>query len=355
MDTVLLKKYIYENEKVDYVLDKIGCYHIEYHANKNYWSCANYNGDNTGAINVSNNEYLNVHNWTREKYFNSNSDIITLIEYSKNVSFIQAVKYLHDILGIEYKRFKPKKKEEKDALSVFKKIKESSCYSSDINDIKEIYYDSDNYYNLLHINWIKEGITYKTAKKFGIAYSFRRNRIIIPMKYWLNGSVLGINSRTTVDNYKELGIKKYFITPSYQKGLNLYGLYENYNSIKKAGYVVVYESEKSVLRRDSLFDETGVAISGHVISDEQARILIGLDVDIIISMDNDIDINEVRSLCEKFYGIRNVYYTFDKYKLLGNKDSIADGNNKKFKYLFEHKQRYDLFEHNKYIESLGVK
>jgi DNA primase len=82
------------------------------------------------------------------------------------------------------------------------------------------------------------------------------------MRYWLTGELLGFNQRTTVENYEEFGIKKYFITPTYPKALNLYGLYENYDAIQKAGYVVVAESEKSVLKRDSLGDSTVVALSG---------------------------------------------------------------------------------------------
>ena len=191
-----------------------------------------------------------------------------------------------------------------------------------------------------------------SAKKFGLAYSYKRKRVIIPMRYWLTGQLLGINSRTTVDNYKELGIKKFFITPSYQKGLNIYGLYENYDNIQKAGYAIVFESEKSVLKRDSRNDPTGVALSGHTITDEQVRILIGLNVDIIISMDNDIPIEEVRHICEKFYGIRNVYYTWDKWNLLGEKDSIADKPNKIYDFLFKYKVKYDISEHKKYLDSL---
>ena len=82
--------------------------------------------------------------------------------------------------------------------------------------------------------------------------------------------------------------------------LNLYGLYENYDSIQKAGYVVVAESEKSVLKRDSFGDGTVVALSGKSISDEQVRILMGLNVEIIIGLDKDVDVNEIRFMCEKF-------------------------------------------------------
>lgn len=356
MDTISLKKYIFENSKIENVLNEIGCNHIVYHPNKEYYSCSNYNGDNQNAVNVKNNEYLNVTNWTRSKEFDDNSDIITLVQYNKNMSFIEAVKYIHKILGLP---FEFKKKEElpkrKDPLELFKRIA-SRRRMVNVDDIR-VLEDKliQDYIPMLHINWVKQGITERTRQKFGLAYSYKHKRVVIPMRYWLTGELLGFNQRTTVDNYEEFGIKKYFITPTYPKALNLYGLYENYDSIQNAGYVVVYESEKSVLKRDSLCDSTGVAISGHTLSQEQIAILIGLNVDIIISMDKDIQIDEVRHLCSKFYNIRNVYYTYDAHNLLGAKDSIADAPNKIFNFFMKHKIKYDTHEHELYQKSLKKK
>lgn len=353
MDTISLKKYIFENGKIENVLNEIGCNHIVYHPNKEYYSCSNYNGDNQNAVNVRNNEYLNVTNWTRSKEFDDNSDIITLVQYNKNMSFIEAVKYIHKILDLPFefkKREEPQKK--KDPLALFKRIA-SRRRMINVDDIR-VLEDKliQDYIPMLHIDWAKQGITERTRQKFGLAYSYKHKRVVIPMRYWLTGELLGFNQRTTVDNYEEFGIKKYFITPTYPKQLNLYGLYENYDAIQKAGYVVVYESEKSVLKRDSLCDSTGVAISGHTLSQEQIAILIGLNVDIIISMDKDIQINEVRHLCSKFYNIRNVYYTYDAHDLLGAKDSIADAPNKIFNFLMKHKVKYDKHEHQLYQKSL---
>lgn len=356
VDTISLKRHIYETNKIEYILKTIGNHHIIYHPNKEYFSCANYDGDNISAINVKNNEYLSVVNYTRDKDFGEGSDIITLVQYNKKYSFIEAVKYLHSILGLEYKwQKKPEKPKEKyNPLEIFERIRNRNKYGKvNVDDIHVLDEDLLNdYVPLLHIDWLRDGITEKTRKKFGLMYSYRQKRVIIPMRYWLDGSLLGTNARTTISNYEELGIKKYFITPSYPKSINLFGLYENYEAIQKAGYVVVYESEKSVLKRDSLNDPTGVAISGHTLSEEQVHILIGLNVDIIISMDNDIPIEEVRHMCEKFYNIRNVYYTYDSYDLLGTKDSIADASNKIFNFLIKYKVKYDTKEHKEYLKSL---
>lgn len=356
MDTISLKKYIFENQKIEYVLEKIGCYNIKYHSKKEFYSCCNYNGDNPNAVNVKNNEWLDVRNWTREKEFDDNSDIITLVQYNKQFSFLKAVKFLHEIVGLEYK-YSPKptaKPDRKDPLEIFKKVKSKRTVNvSDISVLDEELLD--DYIPLLYIGWFRQGVMPWTAKKFGLAYSYKRKRVIIPMRYWLTGELLGINSRTTVENYNELGIKKFFITPTYPKNMNLFGLFENHESIIKAGYVVLYEAEKSVLKRDSLCDSTGVALSGHTISDEQVRILMGLNVEIIVSLDKDIAIEEVRHICEKFYGIRKVSYTCDKYGLIGDKDSIADASNKTHDYLLRNRIKYDVNEHREYLKSLGDK
>lgn len=358
MDTISLKKYIYENKKIEYILKEIGCNHVKYHPNKEYYSCSNYNGDNEGAINVKNNEYLNVVNYTRTKEFDGNSDIITLVQYNKNVPFIEAIKYIHKILNLSFE-FKQNKKpiNKYNPVEIFERIRSYTKFGYvNVEDI-HVYDDEilQDYIPMLHIGWLKQGITEKTRKKFNLAYSYKYKRVIIPLKYWLTGELLGFNQRTTVENFEEFGIKKYFITPTYPKLLNLYGLYENYNSILKAGYVVVAESEKSVLKRDSLFDETVVALSGKTMSEEQASILIGLNVEIVIGLDNDVDVNEVRHICEKFKNARKVSYIKDSFGILEKKDAPMDASNKDYQFLFDNRIVYDTNEQRKYKESLRKK
>lgn len=355
-----LKEYIFKNNKIEYVLEKLNCHNIKYHEKHDYFSACFPDGDNPQGVNIRNNEYLNYRSFSRSVEYDDGKDIVDLIEYITKNNFADSVKYLHNILGLEYKwkrnLQKQKENNEKDdPLYIFKKIKRAKK-KVNVEEIHALDEEILNdYVPLLYIGWFREGIMPWTAKKFGLAYSYKRKRVIIPMRYWLTGELLGINSRTTVENYDELGIKKFYITPSYQKGLNLFGLYENRNEIQKAGYVVVYEAEKSVLKRDSLNDHTGVALSGHSISDEQVRILVGLNVDIIISLDNDVPIEEVRHICAKFKDIRNVYYTHDKWNLLGEKDSVADMSNKIFNFMMKYKVKYDDNEHRKYLKSLEKK
>lgn len=340
MTVTELKKYISENNKVPYILEKVGCHHIKYYPHKNYYTCGNPDGDNKCSVTVYNDEYLKCINYTRN--IGDKADLITLIGFYKGYDFKETIKYLHNILGLPMTFARQIKKDEtKDPLYIFKKIKKYKN-KTNITDIEVLNEDLlKEYVPNLHISWFREGIMPWTAKKFNIGYSFDRRRIIIPHRYWATGELIGIVGRTTIENYNELGISKYLQIKPYSKGINLYGLWENYSSIQNAGYVVVYESEKSVLKRDSLGDGTGVALGCHVLTDEQVKILVGLNVEIIIAMDNDVSLKETKKMCDKFYGIRKVSYIYDRWNLLGEKDCVADMANKVYNFMFKYRNVYE--------------
>lgn len=356
MDIQSLKEYIHENNKIEYILSSIGCHNIKYHEKKEYYSAAHKDGDNPMGVVIYDNKYLNYISYSRNVSFDDYKDIVNLVQDTKRIDFIAAIKWVHSILSLEFTPYKKFEEKEKvpDPLAIFKNIRKKNIV--DVNEIHFVKEDIINdYVPIIHISWFREGIMPWTAKKFKLSYSYKYKRMIIPHYYWMDGSLLGFNKRTVVENYKELGIKKYYLTEGMNKSINLYGLYENYEGIQENGYVVVYEGEKSVLKRHSLDDHTGVALSGKVMSEEQRRILIGLNVDIVIALDNDVDINEIRHICEKFYRIRNVYYIYDDNNELGEKDSVADSSNKIYNKLFSKKTLYDEEEHKKYLKSLNKK
>jgi DNA primase len=61
--------------------------------------------------------------------------------------------------------------------------------------------------------------------------------------------------------------------------------------------------------------------------------------------DKDVELNEIRKECEKFYGIRNVYYVYDKWNILNEKESPADKPNKQYEFMLKYKIMYDDKEH----------
>ncbi len=208
----------------------------------------------------------------------------------------------------------------------------------------------DNYIPALHTSWLNEGITELTRKTFNIRYCQNSNRIIIPYRS-INEykKYIGIVGRTTCDMYKELGIPKYLAIKPFQKSATLYGFIENYNSIQKTSYVVIFEAEKSVLKRYSRLDGTALALGGHAISKKQIELVLGLNVDIVIAFDKDISIQDVRATCEKLWLYRKTYYIYDKWDLLGDKDSPADLDNQNYKFMLDNKVSYNESEHKKYL------
>ena len=105
-----LKKYIWENEKIEYILEQLNCHEIKYNVQKEYWSAAQPDGDNPQGVNIRNNEYLNYRSFSRGIDYEDNKDLISLVESVKKLSFIDAVKYIHQILDLP---FEFKKKDEK--------------------------------------------------------------------------------------------------------------------------------------------------------------------------------------------------------------------------------------------------
>lgn len=351
IDANELKEYIRDNNYIEKILIDLGCHDIK--ENQTEWRAALPQKTNKTAVCVKK-DTLSVA--VRSSDINTYGDIFTLVMTLKNLRFGQANKYLHNLLGLKY-TFKTTNEVDKvDVLAVFKRVKRQKCL---VNEDIPVYDSSclKEYTNLPYIGWIREGIMPNACKRFNIGYSYDRKRIVIPERKWDgdDDEYIGISGRTTVPNYELFDIPKYTkLSKTYPKGQNIYGLNENYKSIQEAGYVCVYESQKSVLKRYSLNDRTGVAIGNCELTEAQVRILISLNVEIVISLDEGISLDHTRKECEKFYKIRRVSYIYDKWDLIekGSKDSPADIRNKAFQFLFKHRTMYDDKEHELYMKSI---
>lgn len=354
-----LKKYIYEHKKIEYILEKIGCNNIKYDENHNYWTSTQPNGNNNMGVVIHNSEYLNYYSYSRGINIDERHDIFYLVQQSNNITFAETMKYIHKLLGLDYRFNKNKKEESKinkyDPLAIFKKAatKKKFCNVLDFNIIDER--DIIDFTpGLIHIDIFREGLIKKSINKFNLGYSYRLKRTIYPIRYWLTGDLIAYTGRSSIPDCELFDIRKYYISKGYNKSLNLYGLWENYKDIEEAGHVTVVESEKSVVKRDSRNDPTCVALSGKTISEEQVRILLGLNIkEIVICLDTDVEEVEIWSICEHFYHLRKISYIRDKHGLLkGEKDSPCDANNKVYQYLFKHRINYDSKLHMKYLSQL---
>ena len=353
MDASELKSYIIENNKTEDVLLALGCHKLRKHNGEIRCALPNHSNPTSVCVKL---ETLSVIVYSDD--LESKGDIYTFIMDLKKIKFVDAVKYIHNIFGLEYSKVnKPKSSDKTDVLSVFTKARAvANAHFQKTQDLELLDEISNEYIFLPHINWIREGILPFACDRFNIGYDIKTKRILIPHRLWCGeeNDYVGIIGRTTISNPELFDVPKYFPLKPYPKSLNVYGLQENYRTIQEKGYVIVVESEKGVLKRYSKLDGTCVAICGHNMSLEQTKILISLNVDIIIAMDKGIDVNTIRGICESFYGIRNVYYLYDKDgKYLKEKESPSDLSDAKFYDMLREKILYDKKEHELYLKGLN--
>ena len=124
MRVEILKEKILEENKIEEILEDIGCRFIRHHSN-GYITCSNPDGDNKSAITVYLNDNLTVIDYTRDILPHEQSrtaDILDLVMWAKDFNFIDAIKHLCNICAIDYYEKEERDIEEK-MLSNIKIVK----------------------------------------------------------------------------------------------------------------------------------------------------------------------------------------------------------------------------------------
>ncbi len=165
--------------------------------------------------------------------------------------------------------------------------KELTIYNDSIMNIFQPLYFQD---------WIKDGISINSMKKYNIEYCTLQQKIIIP-HYDITHKLIGIRGRALIEEDVELfgkytplmiGDTKY----KHPLSLNFYGINHNLQTIKRKQKVMLVEAEKSVLQTDTMFGENNftLALSGCSLSTYQRDLLIMLGVkEVIICLDKQYD------------------------------------------------------------------
>ena len=101
-----LKEYIYLNNKIEYILEQIGCTKITYHSNNDYYSSCQADGDNEQGVNIKNCKYLNYRSYTRGVDYSDGKDLINLVQDTLKYTFAKALKYCDNpkLKELGYKR-----------------------------------------------------------------------------------------------------------------------------------------------------------------------------------------------------------------------------------------------------------
>lgn len=126
--------------------------------------------------------------------------------------------------------------------------------------------------------------------------------------------------------------------------MNLYGLYENQENIKKHGVCYVFESEKSVLQFESFgLPHCAVAVCGSQFNKYQLNLLLRVcrPTEIVLCFDSEEVGDETKyfdklwAICSKYKNYANFSFIYDRLRLLNLKDSPSDRGEEIFKKLLE--------------------
>ena len=334
MDIEILKEHILENNFIPTILEELGCHHIR--KKDGYFQCANPDGDNVTAVCVYENTNLTTINYTRDisNGKNIHTDLISLVEFYKNETFPYAVKWICDVLDIDY--YSNLDEDLPKSLQLTKMLVEMQSVDTDTETEKPLKPIPEKILSYFepYVNdmFCEDGVGYDTQVEFEIGYDEFTNRITIPIRDDL-GNLVGVKARYFYRQVPE-DEQKFMYIEKCARSQILYGLYKTINFIKKAQRVFVVEAEKGV---QQLYDKgyfEAVATGGSKISKNQIDKLTRLCVPIIFVFDKDITKEELDNIASRFIDGTEVYALIDTIGILNEKESPTDDISK-FEQLLE--------------------
>ena len=334
MDIEILKEHILENNFIPTILEELGCHHIR--KKDGYFQCANPDGDNVTAVCVYENTNLTTINYTRDisNGKNIHTDLISLVEFYKNETFPYAVKWICDVLDIDY--YSNLDEDLPKSLQLTKMLVEMQSVDTEAETekpLKPIPEKILSYFKPYVNDMVcEDGVGYDTQVEFEIGYDEFTNRITIPIRDDL-GNLVGVKARYFYRQVPE-DEQKFIYIEKCARSQILYGLYKTINFIKKAQRVFVVEAEKGV---QQLYDKgyfEAVATGGSKISKNQIDKLTRLCVPIIFVFDKDITKEELDNIASRFIDGTEVYALIDTIGILNEKESPTDDISK-FEQLLE--------------------
>lgn len=299
-------------------------------------------------------------------------DLIKKIKGFKAEEFYQCLSYVAHKAGVSLNRNRIGLADSLSVKSVREELNEAEKTLQEDSQLAKIekFYDANilNYFdaNTFYQGWIDEGISIDTMRKYQIKWYEYQKHVIIP-HLDINGNLVGIRRRSLKpEDAKNKYMPEFIEGRSYEHplGLNLYGLYQNQEAIKRRREAIIVEGEKSVLLSDSFYGNKSIAVAtcGFNISKCQMLALRDLGVSkIYLGFDKDFDVNKEseysrdKNIWENYqhYNARlialahrasqlfDVYILKDRKSLLGEKDSPFDKGKETLEKLMKDKILFD--------------
>ena len=220
-------------------------------------------------------------------------DVFELVKRAKGFQeFSEAFRYVCDFFSLRDDGFEEEKKPLIDDWDIFQKMED---YSKPQEKKKEenqpIQENLLDYWEPLAApsEWFPDHILPSAMRRFGIRIDSALFKIIIPHRN-AKGELIGVRGRSFNEIEVSSGMKYAPVQLegkwlNHKLGLNLYGLYENGENIRRLKKVAIFEAEKSVLQCESYYgpnNNFALATCGSNLSQEQMDLLLDLGVDEVI-------------------------------------------------------------------------
>lgn len=336
-----IKKRIHKDNRIEELLEKLGCTFITPEKGDSLYTAARPDGDNRRSVQVKNTESLNSD--IRSKGING--DIFDLVSYIKfraqtpkelKDCIPKSKKWIIETLG--YHEFANGTYKPRNELNGWlKSIRKKRTKTIDLEEVddNEVIDESvkNEYIMIPHLEWIKEDITYETQKDFEVGYDLDSNRIVVMIRNRY-GELIGVKGRT-LDLDEE---KKYLYLYKMNKSIELYNLHKAKPYIEEKKEVLIFEGFKSVMKAWQYGYRNCISIEGDSISDTQVALIksLGLDVRIVLCFDKDKSVRSVKEQAKRITN-REIYAVYDLDGLLSDKQSPVDSGKNVFDCLFRNK------------------
>ena len=316
---IIKEKLLEEPEKIETILQELGCEYIKDRGN--YYSSTRPGGNNKQSV-VVYKDTLVSNCYTLDI---QDVSIFQLICDLKDLYFTHALKFVcdcceYDYYGVEYKNENVEKSE---LIEWLDSIEGSNSKENNKEEIIRPLPESilHEYLMYPHKILIEEGINPEILKKFQVGYHLYSNSIVYPIRDEL-GTLVGVKARLLdPEAVKE---HKFLALYSYPKGKILYGLYDALPEIKRKKEVIIVESEKNKLKLLSMGIGNVVATGTKNYTNNQMDKLLRLNVPITWSLDKDVKKEKYKKIVEDYGLFVDMFAMYDKWDLLGEKDSPCD-------------------------------
>lgn len=342
-----LKHRLYSENKVEKLLEALGCEHIDVEQQGNLMTAQlplRYDSNNLRAVQVVLNENLSA-NIRNRGDFNNGGDILSLVSYlefdardeeiNTGANLKKAVSYICSVMKWDSnggQKFERKEDYASPLKNILKMINKTKIDKPN-PPIPES--TLDRFDDLTPYVWYEEGLDIETMEHFQIMVDRYSNRITIPIRDKF-GRLVGTKGRLYWDKDVTSYSPKYIYLDKCNATKELFNFHEAKQYIEESKRVFVFEGEKSVMKMWQYGYKNAVSFGSSSISREHALLIksCGSDVEIVLCYDKDKTLDDVKKASEVFTD-HDIYVIYDNQDLLDKKDSPVDKGKEVFEQLIE--------------------